>query len=220
LKFKKLYIYGDSFVHGDKISQNLTWANLLGKDLNLKVFNKGVAGCSNRLSTINLLDDMNNLKKYDDIIVIFGWTSIHRSCVYINDTKEWYNLSVHYKNKNEFLHQVETNYYKYFHSTYDALYNFYSQKIFVQSFLSVLKIKYFFINSFIDPKYGEEKIYKELNRHEKLIEKNQYLLGYTNSIRDEVCLKRKLIGEDGFHPSIQGHKIAADLILKEMEILL
>ena len=59
--YSKLYVYGDSFVHGDTISQELTWANKIGKEFGWEVFNRGVAGGSNKLSVINLLNDLSTL---------------------------------------------------------------------------------------------------------------------------------------------------------------
>lgn len=217
--FTKLYIYGDSFVHGDTLNQELTWANRLAQETNLNIFNRGVAGGSNKLSVIKLLNDLCELETLDDMLIIFSWTSIHRSCVYIEEKNNWYNILVNYQNKNKLLKDIETSYFKYMHTNFDALYNFYSQKILVQSFLKQLNVPYLFVNSFLD----KHEIIDELTepfKMEKFVEKEKYLLGYDNSVYDEVCIKYGLIGEDGFHPSEEGHYLAMQLIKDELERML
>lgn len=218
--YSKLYVYGDSFVHGDTISQNLTWANRLGNELGWEVINRGVAGGSNKLSVINLLDDIASLETCKNIVVIFAWTSIHRTCVYLeNHNKNWYNLLVTYKNKEKNLKEIEESYFKFIHTDFDGLYNIYMQKILVQSFLKQINAKYFFINSFTD-NYLTNNEFSKPKLLEKFIEKDKYILGYDNSIRNEICLKQGLTAKDGFHPSEEGHFSAMQLIKNDLKNLL
>ena len=214
--FRNLYVYGDSFVHGDTVSQELTWANRLAHELDMNIFNCGVAGGSNKLSIINLLNDVTEIDNLEDTLIIFSWTSIHRTCVYLENTAEWYNILVSYQNKNKILRETETTFYKYMHTIFDGLYNFYTQKILIQSFLKQLNANYFFVNSFLDDHIIRGDLEKPF-KLEKFVEKDKYLLGYNNSIRDEVCKKYGLIGEDGFHPSEEGHYLAMQLIKNELE---
>lgn len=214
--YSKLYVYGDSFVHGDTTPQDLTWANKLSKELNLEIYNRGVAGGSNKLSVINLLNDLSELSNYDDILIIFAFTSMHRTCFYIEDNDKWYNVIPNYQNKVKKLNLIEVNYYKLMHTTNDALYNLHAQKMFVQSILSQLKIQHFFINSFLERNIFVNGL-ERFNLLEKLIDKEKYLLGYENSIRDEVCFKYGLVADDGFHPSEDGHELAMNLIKNDLE---
>lgn len=217
--YSKLYVYGDSFVHGDTLNQELTWANKLGNEFGWEVHNRGVAGGSNKLSVINLLVDLSKIENLDDTLIIFAWTSIHRTCVYIEDNKAWYNVLVTYQNKIKKFKQVEEAYFKFLHTDFDGLYNIYMQKILVQSFLKQKNANYLFINSFTDDKLGLPEL-DEPNLLEQFIEKDKYILGYTNSIRNEICFKYGLIGDDGFHPSEAGHDLALQIIKNDLERLL
>lgn len=217
--YSKLYVYGDSFVHGDTLNQELTWANKIGKEFGWEVFNRGVAGGSNKLSVINLLNDLSTLEQLDDVLIVFAWTSMHRTCVYIEETNAWYNVLVTYQNKIKKYKQIEESYFKFLHTDFDGLYNIYMQKILVQSFLTEKRANYFFINSFLD-QYATVPELNQPKLLEKFIEKDKYILGYNNSIRDEVCFKYKLIGEDGFHPSEEGHELATQIIKNDLERLL
>lgn len=214
----KLYVYGDSFVHGDTIPQDLTWPNRLGKELGYETINRGVAGGSNKLSVINLLDDMVTLENVKNTVVIFAWTSIHRTCINLdNYSTDWHNLLVTYRNKGKKLNQIEEAYFKFIHTDFDGLYNIYMQKILVQSFLKQIDVKYYFVNSFIDYYYTNTDFLEKPNLLEKFIEKDKYLLGYNNSIRNEICFKQGLTAMDGYHPNEEGHFLTMQLIKNDIK---
>lgn len=218
MKIKKLYVYGDSFVHGDGLDQNFVWPNLLAIKLGANVENRGAAGGSNKLSLHRLFRDLADLKKFSkSTLIIFAWTSIHRSCYWDTIDNEWYNFLVNFRNKNHIKKITEEVYYNYIHSDFDAVQTQIIQAITVQSFLALNDIKYFFINSFRDEEDGSRLMFDELKPMEQLILKDKYLLGYENSIRKEVCIKKALLGKDKFHPCTQGHNLASDLILQDLK---
>ena len=104
----KIWVYGDSFVAGDQdipgridaIEEyteynryNVSFASHLANELNVKLINRGISGCSNFVQLDKLFLDAPSIKKDD--IVLFGLTTAWRDRVtmpytcpeYLKDTR-------------------------------------------------------------------------------------------------------------------------------------
>lgn len=96
-EFKRLIAFGCSMTHGhslpdqgnlwDTISvqevppSKLAWPAIVGKELNLPVFNQGIIGASNKEIAHTALEfDF----KQDDLVIVM-WSSPYRTCVLHND---------------------------------------------------------------------------------------------------------------------------------------
>ena len=213
---KKLYVYGDSFVYGDNLPQDLTWPNLLGKSLKIKCFNRGISGGSNKLSVFRLFEDIHN-DNFKDALVIFAWTGIHRDCYYDELAGQWYSLLPSYRNRQRVKKMIEEVYWNFMHTDLEATLNNFLQCILIQSFLGSKGVPYAFINSFRDAEGAEQITPDSCKKIEESLDKKRFLLGFENSIRREICLNRSLLGSDNFHPSLEGHIMASVLIKEDLE---
>jgi len=222
---KKLIAYGDSFVMGgglsldNKVHPN-SWPQQLGKKLAIDSINRGVGGGSNKRSINNLLEDIDIIKK-GDVLVIFSWTSAHRTTFFEETLHNWQNYLVGHEPLNPTIYKKYKFYFESLYSDTDAILTLYNQQIFLSSFLDSIKAPHFFINSFNDfNRYS--KNYFDFVESYKLkwphifnsIDKTKYMLGYDGSIHDLICKGSNKICPDGFHPSEEGHDILADMMVE------
>lgn len=88
----KLYTYGDSFTAGDGTRVPLVkddgktqidvpnplkfkfWVDIVGKNLNANVVNRGIGGLSNNIVFMKFLADLDKFKEGDTILYSIGWT--------------------------------------------------------------------------------------------------------------------------------------------------
>lgn len=219
---KTIYAYGDSFVAGDGVNPDEAWPVVLANRFNLKVKNNGVPGGSNKLSIITLLNDFADIEKPKEAFVIFSWTGIMRTAFYHKGLSTWRNVLVGHDPKDEELKKLNDLWFGQIYNDYDGQWEFYSQQVFVSSFLESRKIKYIFINSFVEEYIDKDAFRKQYKNLIKLLPKEKFILGYDSSIYDIFCKKLKMICQDGYHPSVLGHeKIAdiAEIYLKENKLI-
>jgi len=216
---KKILAYGDSFVQGGGLDPNDTmsihkdsWPFQLAKILNVDdVQNRAVGGGSNKLSINRLLQDTKNIVDSENTLIVFCWTGLQRTCIYHESTDEWQNILVGHRSIYENYRKISDFYYELMYTDTDGLLTLIQQHTFVKLYLEHIKVKYLFANSFI----GEPHLYNENQVAPFFREK--YLFGYTGSIRDTVCLEKKLLSPDRFHPSFWGHKYVAKTMIEFMK---
>lgn len=209
--------YGCSFVYGDGIDHNKSWPYVLGNMLNVSVSNRGNSGSSNKFSIINLLTDISTFD-YTNTLVVIGWTGCRRTAFYNEKEKNWENIHVSFRYPTAMQKTVDT-YYNSIYTDYDAYLTMCWQQIMVQSFLEQHGIRHCFINSL-------NEIYDMLDllnnddsfkRIYDLIKQEKFVLGYHHSIQELINNNPDLISNDGCHPSEQGHRLVADLIIKHLK---
>lgn len=219
---KAIYAYGDSFVAGDGVDPDQAWPIILGKRLNVQVHNRGCPGGSNRLSIINFLNDFADIKKPREAFIAFSWTGIMRTAFYHKGLETWRNVLVGHDPKDSDLKRLQELWYGEMYNDYDGQFDFYSQQIFISSFLESRKVKYIFVNSFIEDYIDKEAFRKQYKNLVKLLPTDKFMLGYDSSIYDLFCKRLKMTCSDGYHPSVLGHeKIAdiAELFMRENKII-
>jgi lysophospholipase L1-like esterase len=219
---KTIYIYGDSFVAGDGVATEEAWPSVLAQRLGMTVINRGIPGGSNKLSTINLLNDFADIENLDEVLVVFSWTGIMRTAFYHKGLATWRNVLVGHDPEDPELKKICDLWYGSIYNDYDGQMEFYSQQIFVSSFLASRNVKYIFINSFIEDYIDKEAFAKQYKNVVKLLPKDKFILGYDGSIFDILCKRLKMICADGYHPSAEGHKHLAnivDIYLKDNNLL-
>lgn len=207
----KLFAYGCSFTYGDSLGVPSieSWPHKLGEMLNLDVVNRGVSGGSNKLAMNNLFRDITQTE-YSNVFVVFSWTGIQRTTFYSEERKEWIPCLVGHESPDNDIAHMTKLYYKYFYNDYEALYNYYTQILSVQSFLKERKINYLFINAFKeDYIFYDDEVFGAFRES---IDKSKYVFGYNNNIYNEICIKQNLKASDGFHPSKEGHLLVASEI--------
>jgi hypothetical protein len=211
---KKIFAYGDSFVVGTGVDPSASWISLLGKKLDVDVINRGISGGSNKLSINILFADLKNIIDTKDHLVIFSWTSMLRSAFYYKN--QWQNIQLgHYYEDVGIRNRVD-DYYKTIYNDYEGYTEFYQQQIMIDSLLKSKNINYVFVNSFSDSPFDVNCFKEEQEYFEQFIDRNKYILG-KDSIFNVVCNQQRMVCNDGFHPSEQGHKWMADKTIAYLE---
>ena len=213
---KKIIAYGDSFVQGGGLSQHRpmaihpeSWPFQLGKKLDVPTINQGKGGGSNKLSIVKLMEDVSTGLLTKDTLVVFAWTGIQRTAYYDKDTDDWHNLLIGHTPQTPGQKLIHKMYYERMYSDYDSILQIYQKQMFIDFYLKWLGVKYFFVNSFSEFAY--------LPLHESPVQlddtfKENYLLGYSNSLLTEIVKTRGLVCSDNYHPSIEGHAVIAALM--------
>lgn len=212
---KKIIAYGDSFVQGGGLDpkdplaiHKDSWPFQLGEKLNVStVINRGVGGGSNKLSIFRLIEDADFFEDNENILIIFVWTGMERSCVYHEEENYWQNLLPTFNPLTSKHFKVSNFYYENMFSDLDSMLTIKQQKIFVTLYLNHLKVKYFFANSFIGCPHLHEK-----NNIDPFF-RQDYLFGYSSSFSDVVCQQKNMISFDNYHPNRKGHEFIADSML-------
>jgi hypothetical protein len=215
---KKIIAYGDSFVQGGGLNPDDTmaihpdsWPFQLGKKLGVPVSNRAKGGSSNKLSIVRLMEDASNGLLTNDTLVIFAWTGIQRTTFYNSEKNEWQDLLIGHKPKSADHLLIHKLYYEKMYSDYDCVLQIFQQQMFVDLYLKWLGVKHFFVNSFAEFSYlpiAECPV--------KLADdfKENFLLGYTNSLLLEIVRTRGLVCSDTYHPSLEGHTLIADMMVE------
>lgn len=203
----KIVSYGCSFVYGDGVEKQEAFPEQLGKMLSIPVRNRGVNGSSNKLSITYLIDDISK-EDYLNTLVILGWTGVQSTHVWNEVDNFWIPIlpgwlppDINQKNLIKF-------YYANMYTDFDAFSTFYQQQLMVQSLLKQFNISYIFVNSFKEEYifYHDDNLQKIID----MIDKSKFLFGYEESIRKVVCAEKNMICSDGWHPSVEGHKLIAE----------
>jgi lysophospholipase L1-like esterase len=202
----KIYAYGDSFTAGDGVSNNEAWPAKLSELLTVPEVNRGVPGGSNKLSIINLLDDFIKIKSPEKTFVVFSWTGISRTAVYFEEKERWENILLGHEPYDPFLKKKKEEWYAYVYDDFEGLMDYYSQQIFVSSFLTARNVPFVFVNSFLEHYLVREKFDKKYSNIVKLLPADKYVLGYDNSIYQSYCVDKKMTCSDGYHPSAEAHR--------------
>jgi len=204
----KLLAFGDSFTHGDELSDcfneppyypsKLTWPSLLAKDLNLEYISYAVPGCSNQTILRRIL---NNTQVLHNSFVIVNWTWIDRWDFYNTLDNKWETLrptktdSIFYK-----------NYTKYFQSELWDKYETLKAMSTVIDLLESNKIKY--LMTCID------NLVIDSNNHNPpyvncLMEKvKDKITWFDNLSFLEWSQKNNFVISDNLHPLEEAHKSA------------
>lgn len=224
---KKLITYGDSFTAGDGVYKEQAWPSYLGSMLGLEVINRGEPGGSNKLSIIKLMNDLGEVDDPEELLVGFAWTSGSRTCFY---NKSWKNVLPNWNDKDNRVNKFSTAYYGAIYTEIDALLELVTQQIFVSTFLKQRKIKFFFINSMRDInidyvtylRVQDENNVEQIEEHESflkenknlinLVDKDLFVLGYNNSIKETFCDALSMYCEDNQHPNAAAHHMTAGRI--------
>lgn len=211
---KKIFAYGDSFVVGTGVDPSASWISLLGKRLGVDTVNRGVSGGSNKLSINILFADLKDIVDTRDHLVIFSWTSMLRSTFYYKN--QWQNIQLgHYYEDVDIRNRVD-NYYNTIYNDYEGYTEFYQQQIMIDSLLKSKNINYVFVNSFSDSPVDINCFKQEQEYFEQFINRDKYILG-KDSIFNVVCNQQRMVCNDGFHPSEQGHEWMTDKTISYLE---
>lgn len=205
----EIYTYGDSFTAGDGVATEDAWPAQLGKLFNVPVVNRGVPGGSNKLSIINLLNDFVEIENPENTMVIFSWTGISRTAVYFDEKKRWENILLGHDPYEQFLKEKKRIWFEYVYDDYEGLMEYYSQQIFVSSFLAARKVQYALMNSFLENYLVRDSFDEQYKNMVKLLPKDRFILGYDNSIYQLYCVDQGMTCKDGYHPSEEAHLLVA-----------
>jgi|APGre2960657373_1045057.scaffolds.fasta_scaffold57976_2 hypothetical protein len=213
---KKISAYGCSFVQGTGLDPNNSlaihphaWPFLVGKNLQFKsVSNRAQGGGSNKFSIIRLLTDVAS-EDFSNTLVIFSWTSIFRTAYFNNNIHDWEPIMINNHFDDKELRLAYEHYYSTIFTEYEAIYDTLQQQLFVQSFLKERKIEHIFVNGIpIEKSYKDQQFLCSL---ENMIDKNNYALGYDDSIQDNIS-RNNFKCYDNYHPNELGHFHIAKLI--------
>jgi hypothetical protein len=215
---KRIVAYGCSFVQGTgldpihvgpSVVHLKSWPFLVGKKLKIdNVLNKGLGGGSNKYSIIKLFNDIVN-EDFSDTLVIFSWTHILRTVFFDTNQKSWQPVMVDENFSDKKLQTAYSHYYGTIYTDYEATYDLIQQQIFLQSFFKERKIKHVFVNGIQNDKFDKEDTF--LCNLENMIDKNNYALGYYDSIQDNIS-RNNFKCYDNYHPNEDGHAHIADQI--------
>ncbi len=208
----KIYAYGDSFTAGDGVNAVDAWPAQLGKLLNKPAINRGIPGGSNKLSIINLLNDFLEIESNENPAVIFSWTGISRTAVYLDEKKKWENILPGHDPYEPVLKEKKQVWYAHVYNDYEGLMDYYSQQIFVASFLTSKNIPFTFINSFIEDYIAKESFDIQYKNIVNLLPIDKFVLGHKKSIYQHYCIERDMKCHDGYHPSELAHLEVANKI--------
>ena len=216
-KLKYLYANGDSWMAGDgveekgyKIQGTKRCSKLLSDKLGLIEINESTSGGSNDRMvrrTIRWFD--NNTDKWDEVLVVLGFTTPHRM-EYWDPDEKWVgwahsslNLIVSKPDKKWwekyvtlFLHDVNVNY------------NLKNQILLLTSFFDSNNIKHLMFFSW-GTLIEEFKDFKTINTKYFLPE------GFQDFIGEELGRKKAFTKCD--HASVEGHKIWTEKLCKELK---
>lgn len=205
--------YGCSFMQGDSVDPELTWAAVLAKKLNVPLRNRGQNAGSNKLAMIYLFEDICK-HDYTNTLVLFSWTGIQRTTFWCEEKqyKKWVPVLPGHTSPDKLIANINSAYYAELYTDYEALHTSYLQKLSVQSFLKSKNIPYLFVNAFKE----DFILYDDatMQSFEKNLDTTNFLFGCTNSIYQNVCLELGMVAEDNFHPNVQGHDYVADMAHK------
>jgi hypothetical protein len=223
---KTIIAYGDSFVMGGGLTQSNqvypnSWPQLLGKKLSIESINRGVGGGSNKLSINNLLEDLDIIKQ-KKALIIFSWTSFQRTVFFEEKHNNWLNYLIGFEHPDPYIQKKFRFYFESIYSDPDAVLTYYSQQLFLSSFLDSINAPHFFINSFNEFGYNNTKKFLSIGQPLRFkwssifnsIDRTKYMLGYDGSIYNFICKDLNKICSDGFHPSEEGHDILADAMVE------
>jgi lysophospholipase L1-like esterase len=216
----KIYAYGDSFTSGDGVASEDAWPAKLGKSMKLPVVNKGIPGGSNKLSIINLLNDFADIENPEQVLVLFSWTGLSRTAIYHPEFKKWENVLLGYEPEDPYLKKKKDHWYEHVYNDYEGLMEYYTQQIFVASFLEAKKIPYAFINSFLE-EINKEPFEEQYKNMVKLLPTNKFVLGYNTSVYEVYCVNKGMKCSDGYHPNEKAHSALAKKVktfLKNIQI--
>ena len=201
--------YGCSFMQGDSVDPELVWASVLAKRLNASLHNRGQNGGSNKLAMNYLFEDISK-NDYSKTLVLFSWTGIQRTAFWADQKnyKKWISVLPGYTSGDKITDDINLAYYADLYTDYDALHTSYIQKLSVQSFLKAKNIPYLFVNAFKEDfiLYNDDT----MGDFVKQIDAENFLFGINNSIYEKVCLELKMVADDMFHPSAEGHAYLAN----------
>ena len=227
---KYLYANGDSWTHGDEIPDRSdmnsastryynTWPWFLSQNLNIPVcINDAQGGASNARIFRRTNDFINNWigsgKDPKDLFICIGWTSPERSEV--GSGQGIYSVTVQHCLKLHNLPVDETSLKKYHEAFYENYTDSYGEHITAMYIVNLrtlckgLGIKYYdFIAIGEPPYYWQEVIKKKWN----LEIENMYL----KSAWLEEVWKNNWPVYKHRHPTIETHKIWADMLAKEIK---
>jgi hypothetical protein len=218
----KIYAYGDSFTAGDGVEPKDAWPVKFSELMKTPVINRGVPGGSNKLSIINLLNDFADIKNPEKALVIFSWTGISRTAVYYEEKKEWENILLGHDPWDPKLKKLKDVWYENVYSDYEGLMDYYTQQIFVSSFLESRNIQYAFINSFLEGHIDKEPFENQYKNMIKLLPTKKFVLGHDKSIYGIYCIDKEMRCADGYHPNEQAHAELAKkikLFLRDIRLI-
>ena len=218
----KIYAYGDSFTAGDGVESKDAWPAKLGDLMKTPVINRGIPGGSNKLSVINLLNDFADIEHPDRALVVFSWTGISRTAVYYPEKKEWENILLGHDPWDPYLKKIKDVWYETIYNDYEGLMEYYTQQIFVASFLESRNIQYAFINSFLEGYIDKESFNNQYKNMVKLLPTKKFVLGHDNSIYGIYCIDKEMRCLDGYHPNEQAHAELAKkikLFLRDIRLI-
>ena len=217
-KLKYLYANGDSWMAGDgaerkkgyKVQGTKRCSKLLSDKLGLIEINESTSGGSNDRMvrrTIRWFD--NNTDKWDEVLVVLGFTTPHRMEYWDSDEK-WVGWTANSYNEfivseldkkwwekyvTLFLHDVNVNY------------NLRNQILLLTSFFDSNNIKYLMFFSW----GGDLKNYKDF----KTINKKYFISEvFKEYIENKIGLKKAITECE--HPTSDGHKIWTEKLYEEL----
>jgi lysophospholipase L1-like esterase len=212
---EKVVGYGCSFMQGDSVAPESVWASLLAKKLNVPLRNRGQNAGSNKLAMNYLFEDVClNIElsndDYSKTLVLFSWTGIQRTTFWsaVKEYKKWIPVLPGHTSGDTITRNISEAYYADLYTEYDALHTSYVQKLSVQSFLKSRNIPYLFVNAFKE----DFILYNDftMKTFAKQLETESFLFGIDGSIYQKICLDLKMVAEDNFHPSVEGHEYLAN----------
>ena len=215
----EIYAYGDSFTAGDGVASSSAWPNKLGKLLKIPVSNRGVPGGSNKLSIINLLNDFADIKNPEQSLVVFSWTGISRTAVYFEEKKTWENILMGHEPYEPFVQEKKKLWFGQVYNDYEGLMEYYSQQIFVSSFLKSRNVPYVFMNSFLENYIVKESFDTQYQNMVKLLPVDRFVHGHDKSIYQLYCVDQGMTCKDGYHPSVKAHRLISKDIKAFLENL-
>lgn len=213
-RIRKIVAYGCSFTQGAGIDREnpldihpKSWPFLVSKNLGTEqVINRAQGGGSNKFSMIRLFTDIIS-EDLSDTLIIFSWTSIFRT-VYFDSTKHnWETIMINSNLSDKKLKNAYDHYYSTIFTEYEATYDLIQQQLFLQAFLKERNIEHVFVNGIRDNQDLDPFLFKL----ESIIDKNNYALGYYDSISNEVS-RNNFRCYDQYHPTEEGYVHIANLI--------
>ena len=213
--------------HGSDLAlaQDYTWPSIIAKKLSCDVVNDAEGGGSNKRilrTTCNYLMDYPK-EKYNELLVMIGWTSIERDEIYIQD--EWHKFNARQdfstysghnldsntvKNISEYQKMYVTNVY---HQEANLVYYF-QQLYLLSNLLENLGIKYIFFNGLSTHKFHSTVL--DLNRFKERLEKIKTPSMLTETAFSIFCHEKKLPLSTCMHPMIEAQAVWAEYLYNNL----
>ena len=213
-KLKYLYANGDSWMVGDGVENEERWSKLLSDKLGLIEINESTSGGSNDRMvrrTIRWFD--NNTDKWDEVLVVLGFTTPHRMEYWDPVDKKWVGWAHSYI-KRSFVSKSDKKWWEKYVTLFwhdvNVNYKLKNQILLLTSFFDSNNIKYLMFFSWKGG-YGfkDVKDFKTINTKYFLPE------AFLDFILKELGRKKAFTKCD--HASVEGHKIWTEKLCKELK---